>query len=158
VHWGNDSIRMHLQESIRLSVVWIILSLKISSGLTGAEVDTADALHSNVSWCQTDSIPFFYPQVPRNTHQEDFCSTGLKNPAQKRNGSYDVPMPMPTPMALDTNTKNPAQKRNGSYDVPMPMPTPMASGHQSPKEDQSVQGCNGAPDMLLPRVRDLDSA
>jgi hypothetical protein len=35
-------------------------------------------------------------------------------------------MPMPTPIALDTNTKNPAQKRNGSYDVPMPMPTPMA--------------------------------
>jgi len=45
VHWGNDSNRMHLQESIRLSVVLIILSLKISSGLTGAEVDTADALH-----------------------------------------------------------------------------------------------------------------
>ena len=38
MHWSNDGIRMHLKEGIRLGAVWIILSLKISSGLLEAEV------------------------------------------------------------------------------------------------------------------------
>ena len=64
MHWSNDGIRMHLKEGIRLGAVWIILSLKISSGLLEAEVGIRfDSI-------RFDSIRFDYtPQVQRNVNK-----------------------------------------------------------------------------------------